>query len=108
VTVAALAARYRQAVVVSAATGENMDALGDMIRAVLRKWRHRVEVEIPIADGRLIALVNKMAEVHEQHWTDTAVRMSVTVSPDFLARLETQGLIVGRKKPGKQGKGRKR
>ncbi|MFH1708740.1 MAG: GTPase HflX [Planctomycetota bacterium] len=105
VTVAALAARYRQAVVVSAATGENMVALGDMIRAVLRKWRHRVEVEIPIADGRLIALVNKMAEVHEQNWTDTAVRMSVTVSPDFLARLETQGLIVGRKKA---GKGKKR
>jgi hypothetical protein len=33
--------------------------------------------------------------------------MSVTVSPDFLARLETQGLIVGRKKAGKQGKGKK-
>lgn len=65
--------RRRDAIVVSALTGRNIDTLLDRIRARERASGEWVHLEIPHAESRLIARLHEVAEVQEQSTNDEAL-----------------------------------
>ncbi|HEX2121070.1 MAG TPA: GTPase HflX, partial [Thermoanaerobaculia bacterium] len=76
----------RNAVVVSALTGANIDRLVDAIRTREREGGRILQLEIPHAESRLLAQLHEVAEVFEQSSTDEAVAVSAWV-PDDAAHL---------------------
>jgi len=74
--------RRRNAVVVSALTGEHIDRLVEMIRDREREGGELLHLEIPHAESRLIAQLHELAEVYEQSTNDETVTISAWVPDD--------------------------
>ena len=71
-----------RAVVVSALTGEGIDALMDKIREREREGGELLHLEIPHAEARLAAKLHEVAEVQEQSADDEVTRFTAWVPHD--------------------------
>jgi GTP-binding protein HflX len=76
--------RRRNSVVVSALTGQNIDALVDLIRERERAGGELVQLDIPHADSRLLARLHEVAEVHATQSTDEGVTVRAWVPKGVL------------------------
>ena len=74
--------RRRNAVVVSALTGDRIDALVEMIRDREREDGELMHLEIPHTDSRTLARLHEIAELHEQSTSDDAVTITAWVPAD--------------------------
>ncbi len=74
--------RRRNAVVVSALTGEHIDRLVERIRDREREGGEVLQLEIPHGESRLLARLHQIAEVYEQVSSDTGVAVSAWVPKD--------------------------
>jgi GTP-binding protein HflX len=83
---ARLAAKHEGAVVISAATGEGVDALLRAIGDRLRLADRIVELRIPWARGDVLAAVHREGEVIEQHDEDDATQVHVVLDEAGRAR----------------------
>src|SRR5688572_2375068 len=68
--------RRRNAVVVSALTGDHIDRLVEMIRDREREGGELMHLEIPHTDSRTLARLHEIAELHEQSTNDDAVAIT--------------------------------
>ena len=76
--------RRRNAVVVSALTGADIDRLVEMIRDREREGGEILQLEIPHSESRLVARLHEIAEVYEQTTGDTGVAVSAWVPKDAI------------------------
>jgi len=81
-------ARRRNAVAVSALTGQNIEALIDAIRDRERQGGETLHLEIPHAESRLLALLHEVAEVREQSNNDGGVVATAWVPHDSVHAFE--------------------
>jgi GTP-binding protein HflX len=74
--------RRKNALIVSALTGKNVDRLVDFIREREREDGELLTLEIPHADARILAALHETAEVIEQSTTDEHVVVTAWVPND--------------------------
>ena len=74
--------RRRDAVVVSALTGDGVDRLVEMIRERERAGGELLHLEIPHSESRLLAKLHEVAEIHEQSTNDDGVLVTAWVPQD--------------------------
>lgn len=86
--------RRRNAVVVSALTGQNIDRLIGMIRAREREGGELVQLELPHSESRLLARLYEVAEVQEQTNDDQSTQVTAWVPHSALHLFEN--FAVGR------------
>ena len=89
--------RRRNAIVVSALTGHNIERLVEMIRDREREGGELMHLQIPHTDSRTLARLHEIAEMHEQSSGDEAVSVTAWVPADsvhafapFVARPATR------------------
>jgi GTP-binding protein HflX len=82
---AELRLRHPDAVLVSGASGEGIDALGERIVAELAHTLRRVELLVPYADGGSLAELHELAGDVDREDTPDGVRVRALI-PDRLAR----------------------
>lgn len=80
--------RRKNAMVVSAITGENIDRLVEMIRDREREGGEMLHLDIPHSESRLLASLHELAEVLEQTSTNEAVSVTAWVPEDAVHRFE--------------------
>jgi GTP-binding protein HflX len=71
-----LAFRHPEAVLVSAATGEGLDALGERIEAEFERTLRPVELLVPFSEGGTLSELHDVAGDLERRDTDAGVRVS--------------------------------
>jgi GTP-binding protein HflX len=71
-----LAFRHPDAVLVSAITGEGLDALGERIAAEFERTLRDVELLVPFSEGGTLSELHDVAGDLERHDTDAGVRVS--------------------------------
>lgn len=76
--------RRRDAVVVSALTGQNVDRLVELIRGRERAGGEHVQLEIPHSESRILARLHEEAEVYEQTSNDEGVMVNAWIPADTL------------------------
>jgi len=76
--------RRRNAVVVSALTGEHLERLIEAIRNREREGGELLHLEIPHSESRLIAKLHELAEVYEQATNDETVTIDAWVPADSI------------------------
>jgi len=84
----------RQAVQLSAATGEGISHLEDRLQSILSQSERRVEVLVPHAAGRLHAEIRRNTTVLSELFTSEGCLMECLVSPALLGRLLAQGATL--------------
>lgn len=87
VEAAILGGKVSARVLVSARKGTGIE---DLCAAVREQAAARLEItrlEIPIADGRALAILAGRARILEQHFSDTSCTMTAAVSPELKAKL---------------------
>jgi GTPase len=82
----ALGYRHPEAVLVSAATGENLDGLRDRIEQEFAKTLRRIDVLLPYAEGGRLAELHDIAGDLEREDTAEGVRIRATVPPTVADR----------------------
>ncbi len=82
------AQRNRDAVPVSAATGEGCEALLALLDARLAAERHAVELAVPLSDGAAIAWLYRHGEVLERRDDETRAHFAVRLSPADIGRFK--------------------
>ncbi|MDO5377144.1 MAG: GTPase HflX [Clostridia bacterium] len=85
------------AVAVSAKTGEGMDELLKEIHRKLHGIQKPIRVEIPYAQGGLIALLHEEASVTRETYTDKGIELEALASEEVVSRLAAKlgaGAIV--------------
>ncbi len=83
-----LQVRFPDAVFVSAASGEGMDALRERIDQFFYGRNVRVEVTLPAGDGKTISLVRRLLhDAHNDYLNDLCV-LSGTIESKLMSRLE--------------------
>jgi len=81
--------RHPGAILLSARSGEGLDALRERVAEILTRQLVDVEVEIPLSEGKLLAeLPSWSVSVGDRHYGDGHVRMSLRVPPRVLYKLE--------------------
>jgi GTPase len=88
--------RHPDAVLVSAATGEGLDALGDRIQREFRKTLRPVELLLPYEEGGRLAELHELAGDLEREDTGRGVRVSARLPAPVAARFERFALDGGR------------
>jgi GTPase len=78
----------RDAVAVSALTGQNVNELVDMIRERERASGEVLELTIPHEEARLLAQLHEIAEVQKQSSTDEGVKVTAWIPRDVIHRFE--------------------
>jgi GTP-binding protein HflX len=68
-----LESHHRKAIEISAATGQGLDDLQDAVIAALGSDFEEVEVDVPAANGRVLAYLAAHAEVYRQDYHDSRV-----------------------------------
>ena len=86
--VAAWAARYRPAVLISAATGEGLDDLRAAVGRLLARQMVLAEVLIPFAREDLRAMVHERGRVLEEEFTEAGTRLLAELPADLANRLQ--------------------
>ncbi|MBC3762245.1 GTPase HflX [Quadrisphaera oryzae] len=85
--VSRLLRRERGSVVVSARTGEGLDALRERIGEVLPHPEVLVDVVVPYSRGDLVSRVHSTGEVLSTEHTESGTRVRARVAPDLAAEL---------------------
>lgn len=71
----------------SAATGEGLDRLRELIRERAGEGFHTVELRIPAADGRALAMVSRVGRVLSRHFEDDVCVVTASLPEDALGPL---------------------
>jgi len=82
------AGRRADVVPISAANGEGLDALRDLMAAKLRSGEQVHQIRVPATDGGRIAWLHSRGEVLEQKLDHDELELSVRLSPDNWARFQ--------------------
>jgi GTPase len=80
--------RRKNAIVVSALTGEHIERLVEVIRDREREGGELLQLDIPHGESRLLASLHEVAEVIEQTSNDEAVTVTAWVPHDAIHRYE--------------------
>ena len=80
--------RHREAVLVSAVTGEGLDALGDRIEQEFRRTTRSVELLLPYAEGGRLAELHAIAGDLEREETADGVRIRARLPATVAERYE--------------------
>jgi GTP-binding protein HflX len=83
-----LAFRHPDAVLVSAITGEGLDALGERIAAEFERTLRPVELLVPFSEGGTLSELHDLAGDLERRDTDAGVRVSARVPAVVAERYE--------------------
>jgi len=83
-----LAFRHPDAVLVSALTGEGLDALGERIAAEFERTLRDVELLVPFSDGGTLSELHEVAGDLERQDTPDGVRVSVRLPAVVAARFD--------------------
>ena len=76
---------HKNAVAVSAKTGEGMDALQAELGSMVRPIRTSLELKIPVTDGAMIARVRAIGQVDEEHYLDDMIHLKARIPPQARA-----------------------
>jgi GTP-binding protein HflX len=90
-----LAYRHPDAVLVSALTGEGLDALGDRIVAEFERTLRDVELLVPFADGGTLSELHDVAGDLEREDTPDGVRVSARL-PSVVAERYDRFAVNGK------------
>lgn len=85
---ARLRAMYPRACEVSAATGEGIEDLKDLIGQRLPRLEEDVAVVVPFKNAGLVSRAHDVGQVLEEEWTDDGVRLHALVPGPLAARLK--------------------
>ena len=83
-----LAFRHPDGVLVSALTGEGLDALGDRIAAEFERTLRDIELLVPFSDGGTLSELHEVAGDLERRDTPEGVRVSVRLPSVVAARFD--------------------
>ncbi|MCK6480658.1 MAG: GTPase HflX [Planctomycetaceae bacterium] len=78
----------RDEVVVSALTGEGLDALGQRVQRAAEKFHEVAEIRVDAGDGRTLAWLASRGTVLEEAYEDSVVRVRVRLSRGDRSRLQ--------------------
>lgn len=92
----------RNAVRLSALTGEGLPALLEAVAAALPPDRRRVRLLLPYAEGALAERCRREGAVEQEEYTPDGVRMTVTVGLRLLK--EAEPYLLPDEKPGEEGR----
>jgi len=81
-----LDAAYPEHVVISAVTGENIDALKKRIETIMCRNRETIELNLPIGSP-YIGEAMKIGRIFSQEWSETSVKISAELPKRFIAML---------------------
>lgn len=84
-----LSAAYPDHVMISAATGENIETLTNRIETIMCRNRRTVELNLPTGSP-FIGEAMKIGKIFSQEWTEEGVRLMAELPNRFLTMLETQ------------------
>ncbi len=82
-----LAAKFEPALPISARTGRGLDQVVEYVVRAMHGQILRVAVRFPASDGKLMTLLNRLAEVKEQRFVDSDVEMEIVVDRTQLQQL---------------------
>src|SRR5215211_1247551 len=94
-----LAFRHPDAALVSALTGEGLDALGERIAAEFERTLRDVELLVPFSEGGTLSELHDLAGELEREDTDAGVRISVRL-PSAVAERYGRYVVTGNGRPG--------
>ena len=77
-----------------------VDPLRDALRRVVQSLRPLAQVRVPLADGKLLAVLHRDAEVVEQVQEDGVMKVTVRVEAKLLGKLRRDGVEVVVGNPG--------
>jgi GTP-binding protein HflX len=80
--------RHPDAVLVSAATGEGLDVLGERVQEAFARTLRAVELLVPYDEGRRLAELHELADGLEREETAEGVRVTARVPAAVAARYE--------------------
>ena len=75
--------------------------MADYVLQLLQSNAVRATIRFPAADGRRVTILGQVAEVHEQDYLDSSVKMDLTIDRTQLEQLSArhQGLEILRDEP---------
>jgi GTP-binding protein HflX len=79
--------RYKEAVAISALTGQGVEDLKTLIRSHIDRRSTQVQVRFPVTDGALDAFVRSRTRVIEEGYDDQDMVLTIAVDPRLLAEL---------------------
>jgi GTP-binding protein HflX len=85
--VSMLSIRYPEAMSISAKTGAGLDVLTRRVEGLMLGEAVRVTVTVPQADGRLLAELDRRAEIHARRYRDETVELDLRINRALLAQL---------------------
>jgi GTP-binding protein HflX len=83
--------RCPDAVPISAATGDGLDTLVDIVRDHLHGGVRQVKITAPMADGRTVSMIEKRCEVLQREYDDGHVQLTVRIGRRQVQELLAQG-----------------
>jgi GTP-binding protein HflX len=89
-----LKAHHRDSVAISAALGEGLDRLEASVRDALGQRALEAEVEIGVANGRILAYLAQHAQIHDRTYDDDRVRLQCRLPRRCLEFLTEHGVDV--------------
>jgi len=76
---------HKNAVAVSAKTGEGLDALQAELGSMMRPIRTGLDLRIPVTDGATIARVRAIGQVYEEQYLEDMVHLKARIPPQARA-----------------------
>lgn len=89
-----LKAHHTESVSISAARGEGLDRLESAVRETLGQRALEAEVEIGVANGRVLAYLAQHAQIHDRTYDDDRVRLHCRLPKRCLEFLSENGVDV--------------
>ncbi|MFU0663382.1 GTPase HflX [Gardnerella vaginalis] len=83
---------YPDAIIVSAASGENIQILRNRIEELLPSPRVHVDAIIPYSEGALLSKIRENGVVEKIDYLDTGISITALVGPSLAAKLEQVAL----------------
>lgn len=87
-----LNAIYSNAIIVSAASGENVQILRDSIEELLPSPRVHIDAIIPYSEGSLLSKIRENGIVEKVDYLDTGISITALVGPSLAAKLKQVAL----------------
>jgi GTP-binding protein HflX len=86
--------RYKQAISVSALTGEGMDQLKELIKAHIDSRSRKITVRFPVTNGALDAFVRSRAQVTEESYDNDDAVLTIAADERLLQELRANPQLV--------------
>jgi GTP-binding protein HflX len=83
--------RYPDAVPISAVSGEGLDDLAGRVQKLVVGPVRKVELEMPLKEGRALHFLEQRVEIIDRHYLDSSVMMSVRIGRRQIEQLLAQG-----------------